>query len=427
MIQNSITQAYLYYSYLPPLNLSKRLLSVFNFPENTYTYSIDESINKFDQLFNTILSELISYKYVVPLSGGWDSRAILGALLERVPNNQIQTISFGAPGQLDFDLGNMIAQKNNVSHFPFDLRTVELSWDLILKTAERSPWTYILDSLFNYLCRKNYTDPESSIWIGFLGDPLTGNHLLTDEFDIINAFIKKQKRARSIQLNTYEDIKLNYNLSKYAYNNISDVLDICVRQSKCIEPIVLPLKKWDSWGAFIKKEDNGGNVIAPFADYKWAQYWLMAPLSQRRNQKLYLDMLNTKFPDLFKIPSKYSFGLKKNHGYMFLLKKATFLFKKKLENKFPFLHCGSVLMENYLDFNEAFRKRTDYQETLFSAFNFLKEHDIVPWLNLDKLWKQHRNRNKNLGDAFAILLGLAANLSVEQKMSSQLNNHAPNN
>lgn len=72
----------------------------------------------------------------------------------------------------------------------------------------------------------------------------------------------------------------------------NDLLDICIRQAKCIAPIVLPLKEWNYKAGFVT---NGSLVIAPFVDKQWEQYWLNAPFKKRVQQKLYLDLLRTKF------------------------------------------------------------------------------------------------------------------------------------
>lgn len=69
-------------------------------------------------------------------------------------------------------------------------------------------------------------------------------------------------------------------------------------------------------------------------------------------------------------------------------------------------------MANYLDYDEMFRNREDYQVTLWTAFEYLKENQVVPWLDLDALWEEHVRRRKDHGDAFCVLLGLAANCVV---------------
>lgn len=55
-------------------------------------------------------------KKCIPLSGGLDSRGILGALLECTSAQNIYTFTFGIPGTYDYEIGNMIAKKDGTKH-----------------------------------------------------------------------------------------------------------------------------------------------------------------------------------------------------------------------------------------------------------------------------------------------------------------------
>ncbi|WP_343089281.1 hypothetical protein [Methanocalculus natronophilus] len=62
-----------------------------------------------------------------------------------------------------------------------------------------------------------------------------------------------------------------------------------------------------------------------------------------------------------------------------------------------------------------FRTREDYQATLAAAFSYLKDEEVVPWLDLDLLRDEHMRRDH--WDAFCVLIGLAANM-VEKPLGS---------
>ena len=47
-------------------------------------------------------------EHVVPLSGGLDSRLILGALLEHSDARDIRTFTYGIAGSYDFEIGNAV-------------------------------------------------------------------------------------------------------------------------------------------------------------------------------------------------------------------------------------------------------------------------------------------------------------------------------
>lgn len=413
-------KSYLHFGYLPFGNIPGWLLEIWKLDIQNHNYTIEEASSIFDCVFDSLVNETNSQRYIVPLSGGWDSRAILGGLLERVGASKIETISFGAPGQLDYDLGKKIAESFGVKHHALDLRTIKISWEELLKYVKISPWTYNLDAMFNSICRNLISDEYSSVWIGFLGDPLTGSHISNVAVTLpVEKFIEKQKRINSCQiLNPYSVSKLNISSSVNNSKYVNDMLDFGIRQLRCIAPIVLPEGGWNSWDPVIGTEKNGAKIIAPFTNRQWAKFWLFAPKSARLGQNLYLKMLKSKFDKLFALPSKYSLGVPESANFQYIIKKINHSIRCRTQRHIPQLGVYSRVMENYLEFNEIFRKRTDYKEILYSAFDYLKTKDIVPWLNLDDIRNKHLKRQINCADAFIVLIGLAANLVVEEMENS---------
>lgn len=412
-----IINQYLWCGYLPPDNFPA-WLSECIMPETVgKVYSSQEAANRFDTLFDALVKLAPSRRHIIPLSGGWDSRAILGALLERIDSDRITTVTFGVPGQLDYDLGKMVADSVGIEHHVFDLRSVDFTWDALRGSVAASPWTYVPDSFFNSLCRNFLSSSSDTIWSGFLGDPLAGSHLSTlpmhprGQADV---FSSKQRRGK-----THTLCSLNFSfrdtlpLPEASVNlGYDDALDLGIRQAYAIAPIVLPIQKWERWGALMGKEKNSAQVIAPFADSTWAGYWLSAPREVRRGQKLYLDMLNLKFPKIFSLPGKTNYGAKWDHGVRPMIRRWSHIVRSQMQRRAPWLRIRSPLMANYLDYDEMFRNREDYQKTLAIAFDYLKENQVVPWLNLDVLWEEHMRRRRDHGDAFLVLLGLAANLTA---------------
>jgi hypothetical protein len=130
------------------------------------------------------------------------------------------------------------------------------------------------------------------------------------------------------------------------------------------------------------------------------------------NQKLYLEMLHAKFPELFTLPSKYSLGLPPNAHFRYGLKRYHSALVRRIQKRAPWLGIRSIAHLNYLDYDEIFRTRADYQEALTVALNYLKENNLTPWINFDILLKEHMKRKKNHGNVFCLLIGLAANLQV---------------
>ncbi len=398
---------YLWCGYPPPGKFPTWLSDCITPDVTGKDYSPQEAASRFDTLFDALVGQISPGHHIIPLSGGWDSRAILGALLERVDLDQIVTVTFGVPGQLDYDLGKMVANSVGVEHHAFDLRTVDFSWDVIRESVAASPWTFVPDNHFNSLTRNRFSNSSDTIWSGFLGNPLAGP--LVD--DQAATFSNKQHRGKTHPLcspnfSYINSLPLPEETTPIAYDI---ALDLGIRQAHAIAPIVLPIRKWERWGAFIGKEKNGAQVIAPFADSAWAGYWLSGPREVRKGRKIYLEMLNLKFPELFSLPGKANYGTKRDHGIYPMVQKGSHFLSSQVQKRAPWLRIRSSLMANYLDYDEMFRNREDYQATLRIAFDYLKESRVVPWLDLDTLWEEHMRRRKDHGDAFLVLLGLAAN------------------
>jgi pyruvate/2-oxoglutarate/acetoin dehydrogenase E1 component len=74
-----------------------------------------------------------------------------GLCLKGLTPQKFLTITFGVPGQLDYDIGLKVAKWAGVNDHAIDLRTIDFSWDKILDSVKKSPWTYVPDGYFNQL------------------------------------------------------------------------------------------------------------------------------------------------------------------------------------------------------------------------------------------------------------------------------------
>jgi hypothetical protein len=283
--------------------------------------------------------------------------------------------------------------------------------------VQESPWTYALDGYFNRLAVSKVARLDTDIVLsGFMGDPLTGGHLshTSSSDEAVEEFVLKQRRDKSTRLfgPDYNPRSALCHSPEKSFIPYSELLDFGVRQSSCIAPIVTPRKQWQEWGGDMGRMPfTGAKVIAPFVHPKWAAFWLNVPKELKREQKLYLDMMHYKFPTLAAMPSKYSLGTTSRISYI------TARVRRKMQSwfdrAFPKLGVRYDAGLNYLDYAKAFRERDDYQLVLEQGLNFLKENDVVPWLDLDTLKKQHMCYEDNHENAFLVLIGLALNLRAK--------------
>lgn len=400
-----IINHYLYFGYLPPKEYPAWLEDIVK--NDNHEYTIQGAIKIFDETFDKLVEMFSDKKYIVPLSGGWDSRAILGALLDRVDKIKIETVSFGQPGQLDYDIGIQVAKWAGVKSHGINLSEIDFNWNSILQSVKQSPWTYVPDAWFNHIARIKFSQKNNIIWSGFLGDALSKAHL--NEYSTINSqdrFLVENLRIK------------DYYLPNYDFEPISSLIHpVVLKMSNddFLAPITLPIQSYKSFEDCISQETNGAVVIAPFAEKDYMNYWLYAPRELRLNQKLYLKMLHSKFPELFMLPSKYNLALPLDAKFRYSLKRYIRAIVRRIERKAPWLGLRSTAHLNYLDYNLMFRTRSNYKATLQTALDYLKENNITPWLNLDKMNSNHMKKKKNYGNVFCLLIGLAANLKVNYK------------
>lgn len=406
--------AYLWHGYLPPRDSADWLPNVFNTDAEHGEYTPREAAECFDGLFDRLVPEG-SFPHIVPISGGLDSRLILAGLRER--SNNILAVTLGQPGQLDYEIGANVAKVAGVEHYRIRLDQLTLEWEDLVATAHNSPWTYMPDAHFMSVAyRVAAGDSQDSIvWSGFLGDPLTGGHHSHGSRSgcLRTAFSHRQRRTPKAW---FGDILGPWGypaVSKLWRNKASEeqFLDFCIRQRGCIAPIVLG-KEWEGWQAYQKRCPSGIEVAAPFADADWAAYWLRAPSEVLREQKLYRQMADLLFPDLFRLPSKNTWGVRHNQKVRQQFIRYTRAFRNRLHSRFPWMPIRSGISDNYLDFQKAFREREDYIAAMQKAISVLKLREVLPWLDLDSTWREHFLGRQDNAEALQVLLGLAVNIEA---------------
>lgn len=411
-----IINNYLWFSYLPPKNIPKWLQDIFLDQKPDYDYNI-ESLNLLvDDTFNSLFSTIRNEKLIVPLSGGWDSRLILAAALDRFNTKQIETVTFGVPGQLDFDIGVSLSKKLHIKNNAIDLSNVKLELKKLIDSVVKTPFTYVPDSYYNQLIFEHLTCNDKIMVSGFLGDLFNGGHYYKKDVGYTNVnehFIKKEKRCSILQLhepNFSPNVKY-YNNDNISYDNKYKLLFLGIHGIGCTMPINLMGYRWNDWSGSVKNVE-GKSIITPFISYKWAKYWLNAPNTIRQNQLFFVRSMKKKYHKIFTYRSKYDYSIKnnKNKFNKYTYKSIKNSIKYKLYNRAPISAFTVSEYSNYLDFNEIIRTRHDYKQLLLICIQYLEDNQVVPWLNLDEILSYHMERKKNLSTELLTLMGLSLNL-----------------
>lgn len=371
------------------------------------SFSEEELIHKGSELWDVAINKSFqnAKACVVPLSGGLDSRAILGGLLNCTEATNIYTYTFGTPGSLDFEIGNFIAKKIGTRHIEFPLTQHLYSLDEELEYSKRINHQTILfhhPPIFHIL--NSFSDYQ--VWSGFMGDPLTGSHLDKKPSiiyeDAISKFLQKNIYCKSINLvdkdlalsiiKEYLDIDENLNKKKIM---LDDFLDFNYRQLRYIEPHVLM---------------KGLKYITPFTDNDLFDFYLSIPKKYRYDQYLYKKILMNSYSKLFSYKTKNNAGLPLQANKFLSY---TYQYLKKIKKTTRLFINPDI---NYIDFNDGIRYRADLKKIIYESIMDLKQRRIIDTLNIDKIWYNHINKRSNHADALITLASLEIHLKAGAKL-----------
>ena len=347
--------------------------------------------------------------HIIPLSGGLDSRAILGRLLDAGLKEQITTVTFGTPGTWDYDIGSYVAKRMDLRHEAIDLTKVELKQALLEETAiNMGACIWLFDAFYNRLIGKRFGE-DAIYWSGFMGDPLTGSHLLlkdSESWDMaLNKFAERGRFSTSIDL-THSEFRLKDMLPRYPILDQSrlcydEQLDFAIRQQFYIRTLVLP---------------KGYKYQTLFLHSEWVNFILGVPRRYRVNQYLYIEILKKAYPKLFSLSIKSNLGLPYESSR---LQKLTRKVKLKIQSScrkyLPQIYSGVAPGINYIDFDWALRNRKDIKTLVYGNIQNLKKRRIVDWIDIDGIWKRHQRKQENHADALTLLASLEINLKAQQR------------
>lgn len=341
---------------------------------------------------------------VVLLSGGFDSRAILGALLERYNTREIVAATYGTPGTLDYELGKLVARDVGVAHVPIDLstRTVSiLDVERVAREFDQPMWLF--GSLSNRLVAA--TIGNGTYWSGYLGGPVTGSHTpvapsrsweLAAERHVARAPFADCNRILAPQYDpatTFPAAPVQF----HSPLTLDERVDLVLRQHAFLAP---------------EHAMAHQHCAMPYLGEAFLNVMFNARPEHRRGQILYKRMLARTYTRLFELPLKGTLGLKQSAGPLRRgLRRAGVSARLRM-----YRVTGSPRFVppnvNHVEWNGAFRRREDLRVLAMSAMKRLAATGLVPWCDLERLVTDHIARRVHAGLAISQLISLQAYLDT---------------
>lgn len=388
-------------------NLQQKNCGDGNIREENIEYYNKKGLRELNKIFDHAFKAIDSKsRHLLLLSGGLDSRAILGGLLERVDSKQIQTVTFGTPGTWDFEIGKRIAKYAGVKHRAVDLTNPDWAWGErgLIETAKRMEQpVQLFDSYVNQKIPEIFGEGYF-YWVGFLGgtstQPYHGSHSWAEAKEL---FVKEKKFVRSMEI------------TPSLYNPVESLpqLPFCGPETLSFDDQLHFMRQNLLTRNILFRKDY--HFITPFYNTDWIYFFSKVPPKFRVDYLLYKKILKTQYPRLFSLPVKNNFGYALNTLPILTYPKRGLLKIKRLTNtNFPKLYLGVHPNINYIDIDEGLRERVDLRELIDKCLHDLIERELVTWLDIEYIWDLHQRRRANYADALLILAALELNMKAEE-------------
>jgi hypothetical protein len=234
-------------------------------------------------------------KLLVPISGGLDSRYLLGSVLELFPPSRIIATTFGQKGTLDFEIGKQVARKAGVRHIAYPLSPKDFDAGSLRANCLDTDGQVYFTAEAPLKVYQDYTQHAQVVLSGITIDAVMGVKFKPEfptEKDKIALFLTEVK----------SDDPLSYCLDP-------EILDSSFyygadREMSLKGPevwlIINRLTKYTNH--CIYKNCGGLNYVSPFYDYAFMNYAANLPDRMRLHRNLQVYWLQKHFRKLSEIP-----------------------------------------------------------------------------------------------------------------------------
>jgi len=366
--------------------------------------SIQDFLAKGVELLKGLVKTPTRGLHIAPLSGGLDSRAILGGLLDYLPRERVHAITCGVPGTWDFEIGLQVAEAAGVDVSIVDLSNLQWSTEYLAQFANEINAPIALFDAYMYAQVLREGGREPTYWSGFMGDPLVGSHL------------------RPEPANSWKEA-LHIFAHENAFSSLCSLVPDTYRPEKVLperplieEDILTPYEQLDfavrQWG-FIRPQVllEGYTFRSPFLNPKWVRFCLSIPNKYRKKQHAYKLILQKAYPNLFALPVKNNVGLPLAASGPRKYSRVAIEYIRRAARKIGLPGLGIDPRLNYIDVAESIRGGS-LHNTVRENLCDLQHRELVPWIDIDTIWTEHQSGRSNHTDALNLLTSLEIHLKA---------------
>lgn len=306
-ISTDTLQTYLHFGYIPqPEGFDVSLFPSEDLLVDAQRFASGKSdealLREADRRLRNVYSRAIERhqgkKFVVPLSGGLDSRSIVAGLLRSgVDKTDIVTATYGDERVLDLKIARQVASSHSLEHVELNLSNHDFSIGKLRRfSAESFSWINLLGA-YIYDLIPQFFGEESVYWSGFLAGTVSGQRYypcggLSWE-EIRRTYLRKnilnlsELGIAESGLNLDSVLPLEPTLPLSLVNGYEQI-ELSSKQPYRIYPVI---------------RGRISHLVAPYADPEWAALMMVIPNRLRSNQVFYRRFLEKNFSSWFIQPS----------------------------------------------------------------------------------------------------------------------------
>ncbi len=399
-------QKFLYFRFIPgeKLKINNKVIKASKKPDiigKDESELIELGMRSLERGFRSKLSKYPDdVEHIVPISGGVDSRLILGFLLDNVDNSRIVTMTFGTPGTLDYDIGKKVAESYGLTHHAIDMRPDNFNWshNKLIKLAQefsRPKGLFGTRYGLKHFLNQYTDDPDDDIvWSGYLAGVMGGVHLPVKESrtwaQAKKFFIDRFSTNPHLVPKDVDPIDFLPDEPEFDRNLISyeEQLDFGLRQPYSIKLSTAPYDNFET----------------PFINEPWLDFIQNVPREHRLYKSLYKKIAYHMYPEFFSIGVKNHSGLSVTFDpfiakYYELFLKGIQLIKNSIGQQIP---CYRT---NFIDWDIELRRSEKLVELVKDELQDLENRNVVPWLDPVDMLRRHLY-GENLGTDISLLTSL---------------------
>ena len=251
---------------------------------------------------------------VIPLSGGFDSRAVLGATLECFSADRIHTITFGGDDLFDRRVAAHVARTAGVKNTVFPITDEIYDETFLRQRAAEYGYTYsafatqppgMLSFLLEQMLQGNV------LFWGAGGDAVAGSHLHRDDISLPRCESPEDRARLLLHKRSFLPITTVSQMTGLSESDLIQSIAALVTRST-VPSYETAWQFLDAWDVYVRGSRELIAVL-PFRGQRWRcphltggyyQTMMEQAFENKLNQNAYRRMLASRFRPLFELPSR---------------------------------------------------------------------------------------------------------------------------